>query len=76
MLLALRASLKRLGSDHIDVYYIHRDDLSTPLKETIATFGELISQGRIRYGGVSNFRGWRIAEIVALTHAGCAGTHR
>ena len=61
---ACDASLRRLGTDWIDIYYLHRDDASTPLEETVAAMGALIDAGKIRYFGVSNFRGWRIAEIV------------
>ena len=58
-------SLARLATDYIDVYYLHRDDLDTPLAETIGAIGDLIRAGKIRYFGVSNYRGWRIAAIVA-----------
>ena len=60
------ASLKRMALDHIDIYYLHRDDPRTPLDETVQAIGELIRAGKIRYFGVSNFRGWRIAEVVHL----------
>ena len=58
-------SLKRLGTDYIDIYYLHKDDIDTPLSETIEAIGDLIRSGKIRYFGVSNYRGWRIAEVVA-----------
>jgi len=58
-------SLERLGTDWIDVYYLHRDDADTPLAETIAAIGDLVRGGKVRYFGVSNFRGWRIAEVAA-----------
>ena len=61
---ACDASLARLGTDWIDVYYLHKDDPKTPLPETVAAMGALIDAGKIRYFGVSNFRGWRIAEVV------------
>ena len=63
----LSYSLRRLGTDYIDIYYLHRDDAETPLEETIEAIGDLIRAGKIRYFGVSNYRGWRIAEIVALS---------
>lgn len=63
---ACEASLKRLGTDHIDVYYLHKEDHDTPLEETVSALGDLIRAGRIRYFGLSNFRSWRIAEIVRL----------
>jgi aryl-alcohol dehydrogenase-like predicted oxidoreductase len=58
-------SLKRLATDYIDIYYLHKDDVETPLSETIDAIGDLIRAGKIRYFGVSNFRGWRIAEVMA-----------
>ena len=60
------ASLARLGLDHVDIYYLHYDDHETPLDETIRAVGDLIRAGKIRYFGVSNFRGWRIAELVRI----------
>jgi aryl-alcohol dehydrogenase-like predicted oxidoreductase len=66
VLQAAEESLKRLGTDYIDIYYLHKEDHSTPLAETVAALGDLIRAGKIRYFGVSNYRGWRIAEIVRL----------
>ncbi len=60
------ASLKRLGTDYIDILYFHRALADAPLEEGMRTIGDLIRQGKVRYYGVSNFRGWRIAEIVRL----------
>ena len=57
-------SLARLGTDRIDVYYLHRDDPATPIEETVGALGDLIRAGKVRYFGVSNFRGWRIAEVM------------
>ncbi len=59
-------SLRRLGADYIDIYYLHREDLDTPLEESISAVGDLIRQGKIRYFGLSNFRAWRVAEIVRI----------
>jgi aryl-alcohol dehydrogenase-like predicted oxidoreductase len=64
--LALEASLRRLGTDYIDIYYLHREDHNTPLETTISAMGDLIRQGKIRFFGVSNFRSWRVAEICAI----------
>jgi aryl-alcohol dehydrogenase-like predicted oxidoreductase len=64
MTFELEASLKRLATDYIDVYYLHRDDLETPLEETVSTLGDFIRAGKVRYLGLSNFDGWRIAEFV------------
>ena len=60
------ADLKRLATDYIDVYYLHRDDLETPLEEPVAALGKLLAQGKIRYWGFSNFDGWRVAELVRV----------
>jgi aryl-alcohol dehydrogenase-like predicted oxidoreductase len=59
------ASLKRLGTDYIDIYYLHRDFEEDSLEEAVAALGDLIRSGKIRYFGVSNFRAWRIAEVVS-----------
>ena len=65
ILAACDDSLGRLGLDHIDIYYLHKDDRETPLAETVAAIGDLIRAGKVRYFGVSNYRGWRIAEVVS-----------
>jgi aryl-alcohol dehydrogenase-like predicted oxidoreductase len=61
---ACDASLSRLGADWIDIYYLHKDDPGTPIAETVGAIGDLIRAGKIRYFGVSNYRGWRIAEVM------------
>lgn len=66
ILQAVEASLKRLGTDYIDVYYLHKEDLETPLEESVRAVGDLVRQGKIRYFGLSNFRSWRVAEICAI----------
>src|SRR5471030_2867543 len=60
---AIDESLERLGTDYVDIYYLHRDIEETPLEETVTAMGDLIRAGKVRYLGVSNFRGWRIAEL-------------
>jgi aryl-alcohol dehydrogenase-like predicted oxidoreductase len=60
------ASLRRLGVEHIDLYYLHRDFNGMDLEEPLRAIGALLAAGKIRYWGVSNFRGWRIAEMVYL----------
>ena len=62
-------SLARLSTDYIDIYYLHRDDRDTPVAETVAAIGDLIRAGKILYFGVSNYRGWRIAEVVSECEA-------
>ncbi len=63
---SVEASLKRLGTDYIDILYFHRALLDAPLEEGVRAIDDLIRQGKVRYFGMSNFRGWRIAEIVRL----------
>jgi aryl-alcohol dehydrogenase (NADP+) len=63
---AAENSLKRLGTDYIDIYYLHKEDHDTPLAETVRAIGNLQQQGKIRYFGVSNHRAWRIAAICDL----------
>lgn len=63
---AVDASLARLGIDTIDLWYLHKEDHQTPLEVTVAALGDIIRAGKIRHFGVSNFRGWRIAEISRL----------
>ncbi|WP_310634056.1 MULTISPECIES: aldo/keto reductase [unclassified Paraburkholderia] len=62
----VEASLKRLGTDYIDVLYFHRALPDLPLEEGVRAVADLIRQGKVRYFGLSNFRGWRIAEVVRL----------
>ncbi len=66
---ACEASLRRLGTDFIDVYYLHKEDHQTPLEETVRAMADLIRAGKVRYMGLSNYRAWRIAEICRLCDA-------
>ncbi|SDF58265.1 Predicted oxidoreductase [Lentzea fradiae] len=59
-------SLKRLGVDHIDLYYNHRDDPGTPLEETLAAYDQLVREGKVRYIAASNFSAERLAEALAI----------
>jgi aryl-alcohol dehydrogenase-like predicted oxidoreductase len=68
MITAVEGSLQRLGTDWIDLLYLHRDDDGTPQSETIAAMAALIQAGKVRYWGVSNFRAWRVALLVQLCH--------
>jgi aryl-alcohol dehydrogenase-like predicted oxidoreductase len=69
ILRAIEESLERLGTDYVDIYYVHKDVAATPLEETVRAMGDLIQAGKVRYFGVSNFRGWRIAETVRVCDA-------
>lgn len=59
---AVEASLRRLGTDHIDLYQLHQPDLVTPVEETLAALHELVAEGKVRYLGCSNFAGWEVTE--------------
>jgi aryl-alcohol dehydrogenase-like predicted oxidoreductase len=63
---AAEASLQRLGTDRIDLYYAHRDDAETPLEETLTAFGELIEDGMVRYAAASNYSAERLEQALAL----------
>ena len=63
---AAAGSLKRLGTDYIDVYYLHREDKATPLAESVRAMADLQRAGMIRYFALSNHRSWRLAEICNL----------
>lgn len=58
--------LKRLGTDVVDILYLHKEDHATPLAETVHAMADLVRAGKIRYFGVSNYRAWRVAEICRL----------
>jgi aryl-alcohol dehydrogenase-like predicted oxidoreductase len=62
VLSAAEASLKRLGTDYIDVYILHQPDADTPIEETLDALDTLVDQGKVRYVGCSNLSGWQIAE--------------
>jgi aryl-alcohol dehydrogenase-like predicted oxidoreductase len=59
---AVEASLRRLRTDHIDLYQLHTPDPVTPIAETLAALHELVVEGKVRYIGHSNFSGWQLAE--------------
>lgn len=64
MLREVEASLARLRTDHVDILYLHRDYEGMDLEEPLFAIDALLRAGKIRYWGLSNFRGWRIAEMV------------
>ena len=59
---AVEASLRRLGTDHIDLYYLHLPDYETPLEESLSAMDDLVRQGKVRYIGCSNFYAWQICK--------------
>jgi aryl-alcohol dehydrogenase-like predicted oxidoreductase len=59
---ACEGSLRRLGTDYIDLYQMHRPDASTPAEETVSALDDLVRSGKVRYIGNSNFAGWQIAD--------------
>ena len=58
----MEASLRRLGTDYIDLYQMHEPDPGTPIDETLAALDDLVRDGKVRYLGNSNFAGWQIAD--------------
>jgi len=71
---AVEASLRRLGTDWIDLYQLHRPDPHTPIGETLAALDELVREGKVRYLGSSNLTGWQVVD--ADWTARSAGTER
>ncbi|MBM7052311.1 MULTISPECIES: aldo/keto reductase [unclassified Rothia (in: high G+C Gram-positive bacteria)] len=71
---AVEASLTRLGTDHIDLYFHHTPDEKTPIEETLVALDTLIEQGKVRYIGNSNYAGWQIAHAQYIARE--LGTHR
>lgn len=67
---AAEASLRRLQTDRIDLYYAHFDDAETPLEETVAAFSRLVDEGKVRSIGVSNYTAARIAEWFRIAREG------
>lgn len=62
----VKASLKRLGTDYIDLYQIHGTDPVTPIEETVRAMEDLVRQGHVRYWGISNWQAWRIARAIGI----------
>lgn len=69
---ATEASLRRLGTDHIDLLQLHRPDPITPVEETLQAMSELVQEGKARYIGCSNFTAWQLAQAAGV--AAVAGT--
>jgi aryl-alcohol dehydrogenase-like predicted oxidoreductase len=66
MLREVEASLQRLQTDHVDILYLHRDSHEMDLEEPLRALDTMLRDGKVRYWGLSNFRGWRIAEMMRL----------
>jgi aryl-alcohol dehydrogenase-like predicted oxidoreductase len=64
---AVEASLRRLGTDRIDIYYIHRFDDRTPLEETLRAFDDLVRQGKVVYTGASKFAAWQVEKGLGIS---------
>ena len=64
---AVEASLRRLQTDHIDLYQIHGNDAVTPVEETLRALDTLVNQGKVRYIGVSNWLAWKIAKALGIS---------
>jgi aryl-alcohol dehydrogenase-like predicted oxidoreductase len=64
---ACEASLKRLGTDHIDLYFMHGFDATTPVDETLRALDDLVTAGKIGYIGASNFSGWHLMKSLATS---------
>jgi aryl-alcohol dehydrogenase-like predicted oxidoreductase len=64
---AVEASLRRLQTDHIDLYQIHGNDSVTPIEETLRALDALVNQGKVRYIGCSNWQAWKIAKALGIS---------
>ena len=64
---AVEASLKRLGTDHIDLYQIHGTDVITPIEETLRALDTLVQQGKVRYIGASNWEAWKLSRAITMS---------
>ncbi len=60
---AIEASLRRLQTDYVDLYYLHQPDYAVPIEETLAAMDELVRVGKVRYPAVSNYAAWQVCEI-------------
>lgn len=67
ILQACEASLRRLGTDYIDLYQVHADDMATPLEETLSALDQLVRDGKVRYIGASNHTAWRLSEALCTS---------
>jgi aryl-alcohol dehydrogenase-like predicted oxidoreductase len=69
---AIDDSLKRLGTDYVDLYYLHQPDWDTRIEETLATMEDLVREGKVRYPAVSNYAAWQVVQILwSCENHGC-----
>lgn len=66
ILKAIDQSLGRLGTDYLDIYYLHQPDWSVPIEETLAAIDEVVRAGKVRYPASSNYAGWQVAQMFAV----------
>ena len=64
---ACEASLRRLGTHYIDLYQVHCFDGLTPLEETLSALNQLVTSGKVRYIGCSNYAGWQLMKALAIS---------
>ncbi len=64
---ALDLSLRRLQTDYLDLYYLHAPDWNTPIEETLETMNEFVRAGKVRYPASSNYAGWQVAQMIAIS---------
>ena len=72
---AVEASLRRLGTDHIDLFQLHAFDALTPVEEVLRALDDLVTAGKIRYIGCSNFSGWHLMKSLAVSDRECLVRH-
>lgn len=65
---AVEESLRRLGTDYLDLYYVHAPDYQTPIEETLRALDDLVRSGKVHYLGCSNVRAWRLCEALWVSH--------
>ena len=71
ILTAINESLKRLNTDYIDIYFLHRFDDLTPIEETMRVLEDLVRSGKVLYLGASNFAAWQIAKALGISAKNC-----
>ena len=67
LLEALEGSLRRLGTDYVDIYHMHAFDAATPVEETLQTLNQMVSSGKVRYIACSNFSGWHLMKSLSVS---------